>query len=178
MVEALQRGPRLTLGQAGRSELQRSDLRQPLRRRRRRDLHADLVPQPQVQRRLSWPGSTPRSSSGALNYRVVSYERAPASGRLFSRRASDWDLGFSNSLLPRCQCRGSTPWRFVRLAHTFRNYQKPETGFRRHLPANLVLPHDWARPAKHPFLQLESVGGDAFSIRRLCSQSAVLSMRS
>ena len=37
--------PRLPLGQAGRSELQRSDLRQPLRRRRRRDLHPNLVPQ-------------------------------------------------------------------------------------------------------------------------------------
>jgi len=43
LVEALQRGPRLSLGQAGRSELQRPDLRQPLRRRRRRDLHPDLV---------------------------------------------------------------------------------------------------------------------------------------
>lgn len=32
--------------------------------------------------------------------------------------------------------------RFVRLAHNYRNYQKPETGFRRHLSANLVLPHD------------------------------------
>jgi len=43
MVEALYGGPRLSLDQAGRSEPQRSDLRQPLRRRRRRDLHANLV---------------------------------------------------------------------------------------------------------------------------------------
>ena len=43
LVEALQRGPRLSLAQAGRSQLQRADLRQPLRRRGRRDLHPDLV---------------------------------------------------------------------------------------------------------------------------------------
>ena len=41
--------------QAGRSELQRSDLREPLRRRGRRELHAHLVPRPQGQRRLSRP---------------------------------------------------------------------------------------------------------------------------
>jgi hypothetical protein len=38
IVEALRRGPRLPLGQARRPELQHADLRQPLRRRRRRDL--------------------------------------------------------------------------------------------------------------------------------------------
>jgi hypothetical protein len=53
VAEALERGPRLSLGQARRSELQCADLREPLRRRRRRDLHPDLVPQPQAQRRLS-----------------------------------------------------------------------------------------------------------------------------
>ncbi len=52
LVEALQRGPRLPLGQAGRSELHRPDLRQP--RRGRRDLQPHLVPQPQAERRVSW----------------------------------------------------------------------------------------------------------------------------
>ena len=64
LVEALQRGPRLSLGQAGRSELQRSDLRQPLRRRGRRDLHPDLVPQPQAQRRLSRTCNAPPGPPG------------------------------------------------------------------------------------------------------------------
>ena len=55
LVQALKRGSRLPLGQAGRSELQRADLRQPLRRRGRRGLHPYLVARSQAQRRLSWP---------------------------------------------------------------------------------------------------------------------------
>jgi len=49
----LQRGARLSGPQAGRSQLHRSDLRQPLRRRGRRHLQPDLVPRLQAQRRLS-----------------------------------------------------------------------------------------------------------------------------
>ncbi len=44
LVEALQRGPRLSGPQARRSELHGPDLRQPLRRRGRRRLQPDLVP--------------------------------------------------------------------------------------------------------------------------------------
>ena len=43
-------------------ELQRADLRQPLRRRGRRRLHPHLVPRPQAQRRLSRP--SPDASPG------------------------------------------------------------------------------------------------------------------
>ena len=46
LVEALQRRPRLPLGQAGRPLVQRADLRQPLRGRGRRGLQPDLVPRP------------------------------------------------------------------------------------------------------------------------------------
>ena len=53
LVEALQRGSRLSLAQARRPELQRADLRQPLQRRGRRGLHPDLVAPQQAQRRLS-----------------------------------------------------------------------------------------------------------------------------
>ena len=59
-------GSRLSLGQARRSELHRSNLRQPLRRRRRRDFHPHLVawseprpptePPPQRPRLCSSPG--------------------------------------------------------------------------------------------------------------------------
>ncbi len=51
--EALRRGPRLPLGQAGRSFVHRADLRQPLRRRGRRRLHPHLVAASQAQRQLS-----------------------------------------------------------------------------------------------------------------------------
>ena len=53
LVQDLQRGPRLSGSQARRSELQRSDLRQPLRRRGRRGLQPHLVPPEPPQRRLS-----------------------------------------------------------------------------------------------------------------------------
>jgi hypothetical protein len=43
LAQALRRTARLPLGQARRSELQRSDLREPLQRRRGRQLHPDLV---------------------------------------------------------------------------------------------------------------------------------------
>ena len=52
VVQAFRRESRLPLGQAGRSELQRPDLRQSIRRRGRRGLHAHLVPRPQTQWRL------------------------------------------------------------------------------------------------------------------------------
>ena len=64
LVQALKRGPRLPLGQAGRSQLQRADLRKPLRRRGRRGLHPHLVARPQAQRRLSRTRQTPRPASG------------------------------------------------------------------------------------------------------------------
>ena len=65
--QALKRGPRLPLGQAGRPELQRADLRQPLRRRGRRGLHPHLVARPQAQRRLSRPSrdASPGPPGGA-----------------------------------------------------------------------------------------------------------------
>jgi hypothetical protein len=53
LVEALQRGPRLPLAQARRSELHRAHLRQPVRRRGWRGLHPHLVAQPQEERRVS-----------------------------------------------------------------------------------------------------------------------------
>ena len=64
--QALQRGPQLPVGQARRPELQRSDLREPLRRRRRRELHAHLVARPQGQRRLSQPSDTPPGPPGGV----------------------------------------------------------------------------------------------------------------
>ena len=74
LVEAFDRGPRLSLGQARRSELHRSNLRQPLRRRRRRDRYPHLVAWSQAERRLSSTDSKPRperpggafQSSGSL----------------------------------------------------------------------------------------------------------------
>ena len=64
MVQALKRGPRLPLGQAGRPELQRADLRQPLRRRGQRGLHPHLVARPQAQRRLSRTRQSPARTAG------------------------------------------------------------------------------------------------------------------
>src|SRR5579864_7347390 len=80
MVEALQRRPRLSLGQARRSELQRSDLRQPLRQRGRRDLQPDHGPaaaspaateqsQPQRPARIP-PGGTFARSRNSLSSTV------------------------------------------------------------------------------------------------------------
>ena len=72
LVEALQRGPRLSLAQARRSVLQRADLREPVRRRGRRRLHPHLVAPAQAQRRLSRPRlPTPRPASpgGAFAWR-------------------------------------------------------------------------------------------------------------
>ena len=72
LVEALQRGPRLSGPQARRSELHRPDLRQPLRRRGRRRLQPDLVPPERPpQRRLSRPAPTPRPSNRAGFFALV-----------------------------------------------------------------------------------------------------------
>ncbi len=74
------RAERLSLGQAGRSELQRSDLRQPLRRRRRRDLHPDLVAVAQ-ERRLSHASvPTPRSPERGVSQSQCPTMAAPDSG--------------------------------------------------------------------------------------------------
>ena len=86
VVQAFRREPRLPLGQAGRSELQRSDLRQSLRRRGRRGLHAHLVPRPQTQWRL-------RPADEASHGKPGGAFSSP--NRLWRRRAVR--LTFSNS---------------------------------------------------------------------------------
>ena len=53
LVQALQRGSRLSRPEAGRPELHRPDLRQPFRRRGRRRLQPHLVPAQPPQWRLS-----------------------------------------------------------------------------------------------------------------------------
>ena len=68
LVQALQRGPRLSGPQARRSELQRPDLRQPLRRRGRRYLLADLVPPERAARRLRPPRKAPAGRSGPFSF--------------------------------------------------------------------------------------------------------------
>ena len=70
LVEALQRGPRLPFGQAGRSFVQRADLRQPLRRRGRRRFHPHLVSRPPAERRLSrtYPTAPPGPPGGAFRF--------------------------------------------------------------------------------------------------------------
>lgn len=65
LVQALERGPRLSGPQARRSELQRPDLRQPLRRRGQRHLLADLVPPQRAPGRLT-PGARPRPKGRGL----------------------------------------------------------------------------------------------------------------
>lgn len=60
----LQRGPRLSRPEAGRSELQRSDLRQPLRRRGRRRLQPHLVPPQPPQRRVGGLNNAPPGHAG------------------------------------------------------------------------------------------------------------------
>ena len=71
VVQAFRREPRLPLGQAGRSELQRSDLRQSLRRRGRRGLHAHLVPQRPPQWRLTYRRGLARGNrAGQYSYQL------------------------------------------------------------------------------------------------------------
>ena len=83
LVQALRRGPRLPRAQARRSELQRSDLRQPLRRRGRRYLLADLVPPQRAPRRLS------RRSGSRPSGRGLSSTRSEArAGFGFGRRGT------------------------------------------------------------------------------------------
>ena len=80
LVEALQRGPRLSLAQARRSELQRADLRQPLRRRGRRGLHPHLVAPQQAQRRLSRPCNAPPGPRAGLSPRTRARAGSAISG--------------------------------------------------------------------------------------------------
>ena len=98
VVQAFRREPRLPLGQAGRSELQRSDLRQSLRRRGRRGLHAHLVPRPQTQWRLRPADeASPGKPGGAFG----------SPNRLWRSRAAR--LTFSNGYLGRtCNAAGAS----------------------------------------------------------------------
>jgi hypothetical protein len=99
LVEALQRGPRLPLGQAGRSFVQRSDLRQPLRRRGRRRLHPHLVPRPPAERRLSRArcNALPGPPGGAFAC------RGQANPALHAAASTSPSPGASTSSQPTCR---------------------------------------------------------------------------
>jgi len=73
---------RLPLAQARRSELQCTDLRQPVRRRGRRGLHPDLVAQPQEERRVSRsPPGPARSAGRGFLHAKAQYGTIPNNGR-------------------------------------------------------------------------------------------------
>jgi hypothetical protein len=99
LVEALQPGPRLPLGQAGRSFVQRSDLRQPLRRRGRRRLQPHLVPRPPAERRLSRAccNALPGPSGGAFAC------RGQANPALHAAASTSPSSGASTSPQPTCR---------------------------------------------------------------------------
>jgi len=89
LVEALRGAARLSLGQAGRPELQRPDLREPRPGRGRRRLRPHLVPQPQGQRRLRPirdppPGTAERGEFFARS-RSLPLRASPARQRIVHR---------------------------------------------------------------------------------------------
>ncbi len=93
LVEALQRRPALSRPQARRSELQRPHLRQPLRRRRRRDLLADLVSSQRSPWRLT-PAQRPRPTGRGLSHdNRISCLPIPVSAAIFN--------GFYSHRVPR-----------------------------------------------------------------------------
>jgi len=76
LVEALRGRSRLSLAQARRSLLQRSDLREPVRRRGRRRLHPAVVAAPQERRVSSLPTAPPEQSGGAFDVTGAAFGRA------------------------------------------------------------------------------------------------------
>ena len=88
LVQALQRGPRLSGPQARRSELHRPDLRQSLRRRGWRGLQPDLVPPQRAPGRLTPRIKAPAERPGPLFVadRISSARRRPRTEITESRR--------------------------------------------------------------------------------------------
>ena len=78
LVQALQRGPRLSGPQARRSELHRPDLRQPLRRRGRRRLQPDLVPPQRAATATRPPSNAPPGHTGRGHQLLLATESVGA----------------------------------------------------------------------------------------------------
>ena len=98
-TKTLERRPRLSLGQARRSQLHRPDLRQPLRRRRRQELQPDLVARPPHQRRLTGKPAPPGTCRAGL--RLV---QASATGGRIGEKVGRLHLKRLRSLVDREEC--------------------------------------------------------------------------
>ena len=139
LVEALERGPRLPEPQARRSELHRSDLRQPLRRHRRRGrggYSPHLVARPPAERRLSRdraPARTPGRGFGVECLRA-DLETAPLIVGDRSRQAAGRTVERGNAMDARAV---PQPLRRGRLRPLHRAWSHP-------------TPDRYARPAQAP----------------------------